>query len=283
MPRRSGCRDDQRGGEEKGKRCQPPNLGPALLAASRSWPGRFLPQPEQIGRPLARGSISSPKTAAPLRFDQPLLFVDEGVERLDAIEKTLEVHPAVAPGEGLSQQPHLYRMTPQDASFSQCLTRRAVLPGGEPPSHAGVCTAGRNPRSGRSHGKATHPGGCRSIRTETELTVAISPEGLSSRPWKDGSKASFSPTDSAEKPIFYTISPDRCARQRLAVVVHRMLTRWLTFDASGIAVVHFIIYEQGCHLAVDDTHETTNIRLKRPFHHAGRSEPEAVRGKKPSS
>ncbi|MCY3015272.1 MAG: hypothetical protein NT171_11335, partial [Planctomycetota bacterium] len=59
------------------------------------------------------------------------------LERLDAIENTLEVHPAVAPGEGLSQQPHLYRMTPQDASFSPWSARRAMLPGGEPPPHPG--------------------------------------------------------------------------------------------------------------------------------------------------
>jgi hypothetical protein len=37
---------------------------------------------------------------------------------LDAVENTLEVHPAVAPAKGLTQQPHLYRATPQDASFS---------------------------------------------------------------------------------------------------------------------------------------------------------------------
>jgi hypothetical protein len=79
---------------------------------------------------------------------------------LDAIENTLEVHPAVAPGEGLSQQPHLYRMTPQDASFSPWSAPRAMLPGGEPPPHPGVCGAGGNPRSGRSHGKAMRPGGC---------------------------------------------------------------------------------------------------------------------------
>jgi len=92
-----------------------------LLDASRSYPGPFLPQREQIGRPFARGSMStSKKGLLPRDFDQSLLFVDEGLERLDTIENTLEMHPAVAPAKGLSKQPHLYRMTPQDAFFPHC-------------------------------------------------------------------------------------------------------------------------------------------------------------------
>jgi len=92
--------------------------------------------------------------------------VDKRLARLDAIENTLEVHPAVALGEGLSQQPHLYRMTPQDASFSSWSARRAVLPSGEPLPHAGFGGSGTNPGSGTSRGKALRSGGFRSIKTE---------------------------------------------------------------------------------------------------------------------
>jgi hypothetical protein len=48
-----------------------------LLDASRSYPGPFLPQREQIGRPFARGSMStSKKGLLPRDFDQSLIFVD---------------------------------------------------------------------------------------------------------------------------------------------------------------------------------------------------------------
>ena len=47
-----------------------------------------------------------------------------------------------------SWQPQTYRKTPQDAFFSPWFARRAMLPGGESPPHAGFCGAGGNPRSG---------------------------------------------------------------------------------------------------------------------------------------
>ena len=88
-----------------------PVIAGPLLAAARA-----------DGPPIGPGlDVHLQERLATRTFDQSLLFIDEGLERLDAIENTLEVHPAVAPGKGLSKQPHLYRMTPQDAFFHHCL------------------------------------------------------------------------------------------------------------------------------------------------------------------
>jgi hypothetical protein len=54
--------------------------------------------------------------------------LDEGLERLDTFENTPAVHPAMAPGERPTQQPHLYRMTPQGCILSSLPARGAVLP-----------------------------------------------------------------------------------------------------------------------------------------------------------
>ncbi|MCY3013865.1 MAG: hypothetical protein NT171_04060, partial [Planctomycetota bacterium] len=40
-------------------------------------------------------------------FNEGSVRVDKRLVPLDAIENTLEVHPAVAPGEGLTKQPQL--------------------------------------------------------------------------------------------------------------------------------------------------------------------------------
>ncbi len=42
---------------------------------------------------------------------------DERLVPLDTAENILEMHPAVAAAKGRTMQPHLYRTTPQDASF----------------------------------------------------------------------------------------------------------------------------------------------------------------------
>jgi hypothetical protein len=54
---------------------------------------------------------------------------DETLLPLDAVENTLEMHPAGAPAKGLTQQPHLYRTTPQDASFSPWPARQGGASG----------------------------------------------------------------------------------------------------------------------------------------------------------
>ncbi len=78
-----------------------------LLAAARA------------DRPAVRPGLDVhlQKGLLPRDFDQSLLFVDEGLERLDAIENTLEVHPAVAPAKGLSKQPHLLPKSAAGCSF----------------------------------------------------------------------------------------------------------------------------------------------------------------------
>ena len=84
-------------------------------------------------------------------FDQSLLSIDEGLERLDAIENTLEVHPAVAAGKGCPSNRIFYRKVPQDAPFSPWSARRAVLPSGGTPPHASVRSEWRA-TSGRQSG-----------------------------------------------------------------------------------------------------------------------------------
>jgi len=179
-----------------------------LLDASRSYPGPFLPQREQIGRPFARGSMStSKKGLLPRDFDQSLLFVDEGLERLDTIENTLEMHPAVAPAKGLSKQPHLYRVTPQDASFSpwparqggasrrrKAAARWPVPQSGGP--HQIAETATRRPISiqpSRALQREIHHAQ-HMRRRGTQLGLATP------RPIQEA----FLPTDSAEDPFFET-------------------------------------------------------------------------------
>jgi len=73
---------------------------------------------------------------SPCDFHESLLLVDEGLERLDVIENTLEVHPAVAPEKGLFQQPHLVPKSAAGCSSLSWPARRAVLPGGGTPPHA---------------------------------------------------------------------------------------------------------------------------------------------------
>jgi len=82
-----------------------------------------------VSRPLLAASRADRPAVGPgldvdleFRLDQAVHEadprVDERLVPLDAVENTLEMHPAVAPAKGLSKQPHLYRTTPQDASFS---------------------------------------------------------------------------------------------------------------------------------------------------------------------
>ena len=100
---------------------------------------RDVPQRHELEPPRREPVVAGPLLAAP-RADRPAtgprldldldaglcttslnkrrLRVDKRLVRLDAIENSLELHPAVAPGEGLINQPHLYRKTPQDTSFS---------------------------------------------------------------------------------------------------------------------------------------------------------------------
>ena len=54
---------------------------------------------------------------SPGRCDQALPLRDERLERLDVIENTSEVHPAVAPEKGLSQQSHLLPNSAAGCSF----------------------------------------------------------------------------------------------------------------------------------------------------------------------
>ena len=49
--------------------------------------------------------------------DQSFPPVNERLERLDVIENTLQLHPAVAPGEGLCKQSLLYSKAPLDAPW----------------------------------------------------------------------------------------------------------------------------------------------------------------------
>ena len=81
----------------------------------------------------------------PCNLNESLLLVDEGLERLDAIENTLEVHPAVAPDETRSKQPHLLPKSAAGCSSLSWPARRAVLPGGGTPPHAGSCRSSGEP------------------------------------------------------------------------------------------------------------------------------------------
>ena len=95
-------------------------------------PSRWKPV---VPRPLLATSRADRPAVGPgldidleLRLDQAVheadLPVDETLVPLDPVENTLEMHPAVAPAKGLTKQPHLYRTTPQDASFSPRTARQ---------------------------------------------------------------------------------------------------------------------------------------------------------------
>jgi hypothetical protein len=67
--------------------------------------------------------------------DEADVLVDETLVPLDAVENTLEMHPAEAPAKGLTKQPHLYRTTRQDAFSLLGPPVSAVLPDGGTPPH----------------------------------------------------------------------------------------------------------------------------------------------------
>jgi len=84
------------------RRGEPVIPGPLLAASGADRPAVGPGLDIHLEERLARGG-----------FHESLLLVDETLVPLDAVE----MHPAVAPAKGLSKQPHLYRTTPQDASF----------------------------------------------------------------------------------------------------------------------------------------------------------------------
>jgi hypothetical protein len=69
-------------------------------------------------------------------LNQALLLVDKGLERLDAVDNTLELHPAVAPAKGLTKQPHLRPKSAAGCSSLSWPARRAVFPGSGTAPHA---------------------------------------------------------------------------------------------------------------------------------------------------
>ncbi len=113
------------------------------------------------GRP--RHTLASP---AATRAIHPLHRVHEGLERFDAIENTLEVHPAAASAKRLTKQPHLLPKSAARCSYLSWPARRATLSGGLSPPHAGCSRSrGEPPQAGggwrtarQSHARdAAHP------------------------------------------------------------------------------------------------------------------------------
>ena len=117
-------------------------------------------------------------------------------------KKTLAVHPAVAPGEGLLKQPPRCRMTPQDASFSVARPKSAAARRRTAAACRGLTARKGNREAAGRIARRRAWVDADSSELGTPLTAAISPEGLSCRPWKDRSQAPYSPTDSAEE-FFY--------------------------------------------------------------------------------
>jgi hypothetical protein len=72
----------------------------------------------------------------PNYFDEPLRLIDEGHERLDVIENTLEVHSAVAPHGTRSEQSHLLMKSAAGCSSPSWSARRAVPPSRSKPPKA---------------------------------------------------------------------------------------------------------------------------------------------------
>ena len=105
------------------------------------------PHPEQIARLLTRGSlsISSSVSSAALSTKRTRVY-DETLVPLEAVENTLGMHPSAAPAKGLTKQPHLYRKTPQDTSFSPCPARQ-----GGASRRWNVAACGLPPRNGGPH------------------------------------------------------------------------------------------------------------------------------------
>ncbi len=69
-------------------------------------------------------------------FHESLLPVDEGHERFDTNGNILEMHPAVAPAQGLTKQPHLLPKSAAGCSFLSWPARRAALSSGGKLPHA---------------------------------------------------------------------------------------------------------------------------------------------------
>ena len=105
------------------------------------------PHPEQIARLLTRGSlsISSSVSSAALSTKRTRVY-DETLVPLEAVENTFGMHPSAAPAKGLTKQPHLYRKTPQDTSFSPCPARQ-----GGASRRWNVAACGLPPRNGGPH------------------------------------------------------------------------------------------------------------------------------------
>jgi hypothetical protein len=139
-------------------------------------------------------------------FDESYRLVHKRLVRLDAIENTLEVHPAVAPEKGLIQATASFterrrRMLP---SLMECL-KRAMLPASDALPQAALPRSGGRYRDRYACSMPTPPRrhrrswGIDLPSSQNVCAIAHKTSGLAAEP---RTKRVPSPTDSAEDPHF---------------------------------------------------------------------------------